>query len=56
LINAALRSLWGFLAMVVFCWFWGIEGITIFALASTVYFVFVHWLFDKIVHVDKWFN
>ena len=47
--KAILRSAWCFFAFLPFAYLWGVQGVTLFALASTIYFVPVHWAFDKVI-------
>ena len=51
--KAFYRSLWGFLAFLPFCWLWGVEGFTWFSLIGTLYFIPVHWLFDRVSGYPK---
>ena len=46
------RSFFGFLAFLPFCWLWGVEGFTWFSFLGTLYFVPVHWIFDKVIKDD----
>lgn len=47
--KALYRALWGFLAFIPFCWLWGVQNFTWFSLVGTLYFIPVHWLFDRII-------
>ena len=47
-----LRALWGFIAFIPFCWLWGIKSFTLFAIIGTLYFMPVHWIFDKVI--ERW--
>ena len=48
---AVYRALYGFVVFVPFCWLWGIDNFTWFSLAGTLYFVPMHYVFDKIFKV-----
>lgn len=43
------RAVWGFIAFIPFCWLWGVDNFSWFAFIGTLYFVPVHWLFDKVM-------
>ena len=47
--RAVLRAVWCMLAFVPFCRLWGVESFTWFVLVSSLYFVPVHFVFDRIV-------
>ena len=47
--KAIMRSIWCFFAFIPFCWVWGVQSFTVFAFIGTVYFVPVHWIFDKVM-------
>jgi len=47
--RAMLRAVWGFFAFIPFCMVWGIESFTLFAFVGTLYFVPVHWIFDRLM-------
>jgi len=51
--KAGLRALWGFFAFIPFCYLWGINNFTWFAIIGTLYFVPVHWIFDKVMEDGK---
>jgi hypothetical protein len=46
--RAIMRAVWGFFAFIPFCWLWGVDNFTWFAFIGTLYFVPVHWVFDRI--------
>ena len=46
------RAVFGFFAFIPFCYFWGVESFTWFAFIGTLYFVPVHWIFDKVMKDD----
>ena len=48
--RSVYRSLWGFLAFLPFCWLWGVKSFTWFSLIGTLYFIPVHWIFDKVMN------
>jgi len=43
-----IRSVWGFIAFIPFCYIWGVDNFTNFSFFGMLYFIPVHWLFDKI--------
>ena len=47
--KALIRSFWGFIAFIPFCMVWGVDNFTWFSLLGTLYFVPVHWIFDKVI-------
>ena len=47
--KAITRAVWGFIAFIPFCWWWGVEGFTLFSFLGTLYFVPVHWIFNKVM-------
>jgi len=47
--KAVLRAVWGFFAFLPFCYFWGVEGFSWFSFLGTLYFVPVHWIFNKVI-------
>ncbi len=48
--KAVVRSVFGFFAFMPFCWVWGVESFTLFAFVGTLYFVPVHYIFDKVFY------
>lgn len=47
--KAVLRALWGFLVFIPFCWLWGVSNFTWFAFIGTLYFIPIHWMFDRLM-------
>ena len=47
--RAIVRAVWGFIAFIPFCWWWGVEGFTLFSFLGTLYFVPVHWIYNKVM-------
>jgi len=53
MINRAItRAVFGFFAFIPFCMWWGVESFTLFSFLGTLYFVPVHYVFDKLVKKD----
>ena len=50
--RAMTRAVFGFFAFIPFCMWWDVESFTLFSFLGTVYFVPVHWIFDKLVKED----
>lgn len=48
---AVFRALMCFFAFIPFCFLWGIDNFTWFGLVSTVYFIPVHYVLDKLIGV-----
>lgn len=46
MMDSLYRSIWGFLAFLPFCYFWGVEGFTWFSFFGSLYFIPVHWVYD----------
>ena len=49
---AIIRAVFGFFAFIPFCMWWGVESFTLFSFLGTLYFVPVHYVFDKLVKKD----
>lgn len=47
--KAITRAVWGFIAYIPFCYFWGVDNFTLFSFLGTLYFVPVHWIYDKVM-------
>lgn len=47
--RAITRAVWGFIAYIPFCYLWGVDNFTLFSFLGTLYFVPVHWIYDKVM-------
>jgi len=46
---SVMRSIFGFLAFIPFCYVWGVNNFTLFAVVGTIYFMPVHLVFDEVI-------
>lgn len=47
--KAVIRAVWGFIAFIPFCYVWGVQNFTWFSLIGTLYFIPVHYIFNKVM-------
>jgi len=46
---AIIRSVLGYIVFLPFCYLWRVDGYSMFALLSVLYFIPFHHLFDKLL-------